>query len=286
MLAHKVRKLAPPEYVVKGYDLPEFNITDRSMVYAEIQAFQPDVVVNCAAYTNVDGCETEEGLATCINGVGPGYLAEAARQVGAVLVHISTDYVFDGRKQSPYLETDIAVPLSAYGRSKLAGEQAIIASGLERFFIIRSSWLYGPNGKNFVETIIRLANEREELRIVADQIGAPTYTGDLADAIFNLLALNANPQSPTLSSYGLYHFANAGQCSWYEFAVEIVRLLKEQGSQAKVQRITPISTKDYPLPALRPAWSVFSKEKYLVATGAVVPDWRQSLATYMESRTI
>jgi dTDP-4-dehydrorhamnose reductase len=142
------------------------------------------VIINCAAFTNVDACETQEALATRVNGDGPGHLARTAHRLGAALLHVSTDYVFDGQKGRPYGEDDPPNPRSAYGRSKRAGEEAILASGLERWFIVRTSWLYGPGGKNFVETILRLAQEREELRVVADQIGTPTYSEHLAAAIF------------------------------------------------------------------------------------------------------
>jgi dTDP-4-dehydrorhamnose reductase len=279
MLARKLRELAPTGYVVSDYDLPGFDLTGREQVLTEMTRLQPAVIINCAAFTDVDGCETQEELATRVNGDGPGYLAGAAKAVGAVLVHISTDYVFDGRKKNPYLETDQVGPLSAYGRSKLAGERAILASGLERYFIIRTSWLYGPGGRNFVETIIRLAHERDELRVVADQVGSPTYTGDLAEAIFNLLGLADH------SLYGIYHYANEGQCSWYEFAVEIVELLKGRGEPLRVKSVVPVRTDEYPLPAPRPANSIFSKSKYRTATGAFVPEWQSSLKRYLQERS-
>lgn len=290
MLARKVAEQASANgYAMTGFDLPDFDVTNRAQVLATVERFQPAVIINCAAYTNVDGAETEEELAIGVNGLGPGYLAEVAKTVGAVLVHISTDYVFDGRKVSPYLETDPVGPLSAYGRSKLAGEQAILRSGLERYFIIRTSWLYGPGGKNFVETIIRLAKEREELRIVADQVGSPTYTGDLATAIFQLLILSDHGSRITdhdleSTPQGIYHFANSGQCSWYEFASEIVAQLKGRGEKLTVKRIVPIRTEEYPLPAPRPAYSVFLKDKYRTATGAFVPDWQISLLKYLDER--
>jgi dTDP-4-dehydrorhamnose reductase len=186
-------------------------------------------------------------------------------------VHISTDYVFDGRKGEPYREDDPPNPLSAYGRSKLAGEQAILKSGLESHFIIRTSWLYGPGGKNFVETIVRLAQEHEELRIVADQFGSPTFTLDLAQAIFRLLPTGA---------FGVYHFADEGCCSWHEFAEAIVARLAQSGGSVKVRRVVPIRTEDYPLPAPRPANSVFSKDRYRQVTGAAIPGWSESLGLY------
>ena len=279
MLARKVRELAPAHYEVVGFDLPDFDLTDREQVLAEITRLQPAVIVNCAAFTNVDACEVEEELATRVNGAGPGYLAAAALAVGAVLVHISTDYVFAGDKGTPYLETDPTRPLSAYGRSKLAGEGAIMASGLLRYFILRTSWLYGPGGKNFVETMLRLAAERDELRVVADQIGSPTYTGDLAEAIYHLLAV-----ADQSDVYGIYHLANLGECSWHGFAETIVELARSSGEALKANRIVPIRTDEYPLPAPRPAYSVFSKEKYLSATGATLPHWRESLQRYLKER--
>lgn len=279
MLAYKVRELAPPSYEVVGFDLPDFDLTDCGQVLAEMARLQPAVIVNCAAFTNVDSCETEEELATRVNVAGPGHLAAAAQAVGAVLVHISTDYVFAGDKGSPYVESDATGPLSAYGRTKLAGEDAIIASGLTRYFILRTSWLYGPGGKNFVETMLRLAAERDELRVVADQVGSPTYTGDLAQAIYRLLA-----GAERSGHYGLYHFSNGGETSWHGFAAEIVAQARQLGELLPVARIVPIATSDYPLPAPRPAYSVFSKEKYLVATGAPLPPWQESLTRYLRER--
>jgi len=280
MLARKVREQAPPGSALHGYDLPEFDITDRAQVLSELSRLRPEVIINCAAFTNVDACEEQEELATRVNGFGPGNLAEAAKAVGAVLVHISTDYVFDGRKTTPYREEDPVGPISAYGRSKLAGEQAILASDLEKFFIIRTSWLYGPGGKNFVETIIRLASEREELRVVADQFGTPTYTGDLAQAIYNLIELAGNA-----SAFGIYHFSNLGECNWHEFATEIVAQMRGGGASFRIKKLEPICTEEYPLPAPRPPYSVFSKEKYLQATGVSIPDWQVSLKRYIQERS-
>ena len=200
MLASAIRNCAGTAWNIAGLDLPEFDLTDRSLVESVLGNLSPDVIINCAAYTDVDSCETNEELATRVNGEGPGHLARVAAKLGATLVHISTDYVFDGRKTSPYLETDPVGPLSAYGRSKLAGEQAVLASGLKRYYLVRTSWLYGPGGRNFVETIIRLAREREELRVVADQVGSPTYTGDLAQAIYQLLALDTRRRFSAPSS--------------------------------------------------------------------------------------
>ncbi|TYP00063.1 dTDP-4-dehydrorhamnose reductase [Geothermobacter ehrlichii] len=275
MLARAVRSVLPQTAVVQGYDLPEFDLTDRRQVLDRLAAFAPTLIINCAAYTDVDGCETAEELATCVNGKGPGFLAEAAMDTGAVLVHISTDYVFDGRAECPCREEDPTAPLSAYGRSKLAGETAIRDSGLGDYLIVRTSWLYGPGGRNFVETMLRLMAEREELRVVADQVGSPTLTFDLAEAILRLLAAGGR---------GIVHFSNSGQCSWHQFAEAIRDEALAAGMSLKVRRIDPIATVDYPLPARRPAWSVLDKSRYTQLTGVFPPDWRQSLKRYMKTR--
>jgi len=275
MLASMVRSLAPECYDIVPLDLPDFDLTDRRGVLSTMDMLRPDVIVNCAAYTNVDGCESNEDVALQVNASGPGFLAEAALMLDATLVHVSTDYVFDGQKNSPYTEEDPVNPQSVYGRSKLLGERAILESGLKKFFIVRTSWLYGPGGKNFVETILRLAQEREELRVVADQIGNPTYTRDLADAIFRLL-----PDAP----FGIYHVSDQGVCSWYEFACEIVAEFVRRGGQVKVKKIIPISTAEYPLPATRPVYSVLSKNKYEAVVGVVLPPWQLSLSHYFDIR--
>jgi dTDP-4-dehydrorhamnose reductase len=275
MLGSMVKELAGDGSDILGLDLPEFDMTDRGQVLDVLAGFAPEAIINCAAFTNVDGCESNEQTAQKVNGDAPGYLADAAKRLGAFLVHISTDYVFDGLGSRPYTEEDPTGPLSAYGRTKLLGEKAVLSSGLERFSIIRTSWLYGPRGKNFVETIVRLAKEREELRIVADQVGSPTYTEDLAVALFALLSRQA---------VGIYHFSNEGVCSWHEFAGAIVETMKESGEEVRVRNIIPIRTEEYPLPAKRPAYSVLSKEKYKRTVGAEVPRWRDGLRRYFAKR--
>lgn len=275
MLGSMVARSAPAGWELIPLQRPEFDLTDREQVDRVLDRLAPEVIINCAAFTQVDACETQEDLATRINGDGPGYLAQAAKRNGAVLVHISTDYVFDGTKTEPYREDDPTNPLSAYGRSKRAGELAILESGLEQYFIIRTSWLFGPDGKNFVETILRLAQEREELRVVADQVGSPTSTADLAEAIFRLLATQ---------KYGIYHVSNQGTCSWHEFAVEIVARFTQLSGQVKIKNIVPISTLEYPLPAKRPAYSLLSKHKYETAVGAALPPWQDALQRYLAGR--
>lgn len=284
MLATMIRERVPQDCNIHLFDLPDFDLKDRYKVVDVLSSLAPDVIINCAAFTNVDGAETERDLAMSVNGTAVGFLVEAALAVEATLVHISTDYVFDGQAMTPYVESDVPNPQSVYGKTKLAGEQAIINSDLEKYFIVRTSWLYGPGGNNFVETILRLAAEREELRIISDQVGSPTYTADLADAVFFLLAASASPQPPASSLYGLYHFANEGNCSWYEFACAIVEEAQKRNFPLKVQKIHPIATEDYPLPAKRPANSVFEKQKYKASTGVAIPGWRDSLNAYFLRR--
>lgn len=286
MLAQAVLAAVPDHYDVCCFDLPDFDMTNRGLVLSTLSDLCPDVVINCAAFTNVDGCESQKEMATRVNGTAVGHLAEAALAIDATLVQISTDYVFSGNGKTPLREDEPVGPQSAYGRSKLLGEQAIITSGLEKYFILRTSWLYGPGGNNFVETILRLAKERDQIGIVADQIGSPTYTGDLADAIFNLLKLVTSHTSHVTVPYGLYHFSNDGACSWYDFAVEIVKQARKNGEDLKVKKISPIGTEDYPLPAKRPAYSVFSKQKYQLATGAEIPSWQESLKRYLGKRVL
>jgi len=285
MLAQKVRLLAPAGYEVHGLGRPDFDLSDPRSVHAALEVLRPAVIVNCAACTDVDGCESHADQAFRVNGEGPGALATAARDLDATLVHVSTDYVFAGDGSVPYREEDPTVPRTVYGRSKLAGEEAIVASGLERYFIVRTSWLFGPGGGNFVETMVRLANEREELRVVADQVGSPTYTGDLARAIFNLLALEEGPESQSgHCPYGLYHFANSGVCSWHGFAETIVVLARESGEPVETARVVPITTADFPRPAPRPAYSVLDTNKYRRATGKKIPPWQDALQRYFAER--
>jgi dTDP-4-dehydrorhamnose reductase len=280
MLAQKVLELAPANYVLHRLSRPEFDLTDLAKVRSELLLLKPDVIINCAAYTHVDGCESDAATAFLVNGEGPGNLARVAEELGATLVQVSTDYVFAGDASRPYREDDPVGPQSVYGRSKLSGEKAIINSGLKRYFIIRTSWLYGPGGKNFVETILRLAAERDELRVIADQLGSPTYTGDLAQAIFNLLAVANDGQD---GHYGIYHFADEGNCSWHEFAEAVLTTARSLGLPVLTRRVVPIGTADYPLPAPRPAYSVLSKAKYRQVTGSTVPYWRDSLEFYLRN---
>ena len=225
-----------------------------------------DVVVNCAAWTDVDGAERSPDEAQAVNGVGAGNVARSAATSSAWTIHISSDYVFDGAKRSPYVESDEVGPLSSYGRSKLAGERAVAAAAPTRHTIVRSSWLFGAGGPCFPATILRLAAERPELKVVDDQVGCPTFTGHLATALVDVGARTARP-------VGLLHLAGAGRCSWYEFAQEVVA-----GAEVTCE-VQPCSTDEMPRPAARPAYSVLGSERGDDAP--VLPHWRQGLSEYM-----
>lgn len=282
MLASMLQLSAPASLELHLLDLPEFDITNKDQASRKLTAINPDIVINCAAFTQVDACENQGELAFRVNGEGVGNLALIAKKLDAVLIHISTDFVFSGNKTTPYVEEDAVAPLSVYGQSKLQGEQAILDSGLKKYYIIRTSWLYGPSGDNFVETIIRLAKERQELGIVADQTGTPTYTADLAGAIWQLVKLGE--KDATSVPFGLYHYSNEGICTWYEFACAIVEQLRAAKVPLEVQQVSPIVTSDYPVPAKRPAYSVLSKQKIIAATGFHVSHWQESLCTYLALR--
>lgn len=279
MLGSMVMATAPDHVEVLPYVFPEFDIRNMDCVSRALFESSPDFIVNCAALTDVDGCVSRHSEAMAVNSTGPVNLAEVAADIGATLLHVSTDFVFSGSKNTPYMESDPTDPINVYGKSKLYGERGVESSKLNNYFIVRTSWLYGPWGKNFVESIIRLAREREVLNIVSDQIGSPTYSADLAHAIWTLL---------TTSHYGTYHYSNEGQCSWYEFACEIVRLAGqiEGGGYLSVNAVEPIRSADFPQAAKRPLWSVMSKEKIKQNIGLDVPPWQESLQHYLRKRKI
>ena len=244
----------------------DLDITDGAAVTRALARSRPDVVVNSAAWTNVDGAETDEAGAQAVNGTGAGNVARAASACGAWTIHVSSDYVFDGRKGSPYVESDPVGPLSAYGRTKLAGERAVAAEAPDRHTTVRSSWLFGPGGPCFPATILRLANERDTLKVVDDQIGCPTYTGHLAEALVELAGRDERP-------VGIVHVAGGGSCSWFEFAREIVA-----GAGVRCE-VRPCSTEEFPRPAMRPANGVLRSERG--GEVPLLPEWREGLARYM-----
>ncbi|NJD92314.1 MAG: dTDP-4-dehydrorhamnose reductase [Geobacter sp.] len=265
MLGHDL--MATLEGDVRGLDLPEIDITSFESVRRVLLTLKPEVIINAAAYTDVDGCEANVETAMAVNGEGVGLLSLAAREIGAKLVQISTDYVFNGGKGTPYLEDDCQEPLSIYGESKLAGE--LNAAMAPEYLIIRTQWLYGIHGKNFVETMLRLAKEKSELAVVDDQIGSPTFTKDLALAVKALLINGCS---------GIYHAANSGYCSWNEFAKVI---FAEEGLQIKVNSMT---TKELNRPANRPLYSTLDCSKLAADTGFTPRHWREALKEYLQIR--
>lgn len=260
----------------------EADLADPDVLRQAVRAYAPDLIVNAAAYTAVDKAETDESLAMAVNGLAPGILAEEAKRHKALLIHYSTDYVFDGMSPRPYLETDPTNPQSAYGRSKLAGEEAIAAAGCDHL-ILRTSWVYGVRGHNFMRTVLRLARERESLRIVADQIGAPTWSRWIADATAHIARQAIGRQSVREFNSGTYHFACAEQTTWHGFANAIVDEYRKlhPGSALAVKSIEPITTADYPLPAKRPANSRLDGGKLLADYAITSPHWRHALQLCM-----
>ncbi|MEG4985493.1 dTDP-4-dehydrorhamnose reductase [Microcoleus sp. BR0-C5] len=270
-LAQELQPILLSSGEVIAVDRTRLDLSQPESIRQAMAEIQPDLVVNAGAYTAVDKAESEPELANAINGIAPGIIAEECEKLGASLIHFSTDYVFDGSHSSAYLETDSTNPLGTYGKSKLAGEAAIRQAG-NRHIIIRTAWVYGNSGKgNFVKTMLRLGKEREEIRVVADQIGSPTWTGDLSAATSQIIPLLGQ------ESFGTYQYTNSGVCSWYDFAIAIFEEAAQLGLPLKVQRVIPITTAEYPTPAKRPAFSVLSTVKISAILGTYPPHWRQGL---------
>lgn len=251
-------------------DVDTLDITDPAAVKAMVKDNQVNYIINCAAYTAVDKAEDDEALCRRINTYAVGVLGEAAREAGARMIHVSTDYVFSGTSYRPYKETDDTRPVSAYGRTKLAGEEAL-REVCPDAVIIRTAWLYSEYGNNFVKTVLRLGKERDELRFVFDQVGSPTYAGDLAAAILSVVAAGEKDAFVP----GIYHFSNEGVCSWYDFTVKILEIA---GIDC---RVFPIETKDYPTKAVRPPYSVLNKSKIKDTYSLAIPHWESSLRVCM-----
>lgn len=250
---------------VVGFGRAELDVTDADVVSRKFDLERPDVVINCAAWTDVDGAEESEEEALAVNGAGAGNVAAAAAKLGARVVYVSSDYVFDGGKGSPYVESDQPAPISAYGRTKLAGEEAT-ARANRRHFIVRSAWLFGIGGSNFVETMLRLASVQNEVLVVRDQVGSPTYTWHLAYGTVRLIEG---------IEFGIHHMAAAGQCSWYEFAREIFE-------QAKVDcRVLSATTEMLGRPAPRPAYSALTSQREHAIR---LPSWQDGLSSYLSQR--
>ena len=256
--------VSPNNYIFT--DAAELDVTDAGAVRRAAEQTRAEAIVNCAAYTDVERAEENEAAADLLNRLAPANLAAAAAATGATLIHISTDYVFDGRAHTPYTEQAPTTPLSVYGRTKLAGEQAVEASGCS-YLILRTAWLYSAFGNNFLKTMLRLTAERESLKVVFDQIGTPTYAGDLALVIFSVI------EGGQLRGHeGLYHFSDEDVCSWYDFAVEIAAAAGHDKC-----RIRPCRTAEFPTKAARPAYSVLDKSKIKETFGLEIPHWRESM---------
>jgi dTDP-4-dehydrorhamnose reductase len=254
MLGSDLCKVFPDAVKLTHHHL---DITDRDQVIESILKIKPDVVINAAAYTNVDGCEDNKELAFQVNGYGPGYIAEACARAGVTLVHFSTDYVFDGSKKD-YVESDIPNPINVYGDSKLLGEKKIIEN-MDDYRIVRISWLFGIHGKNFVETMLRLSGEMDTVKVVNDQFGKPTYTMDLANKVKEIIELDS----------GIYHITNDGICSWYEFASSII------------DNVIPCTSEGFQRKAKRPKYSVLTNTKI-----EPMRHWREALKDYLQERNI
>lgn len=249
-------------------DKDELDITDKESVQKLFLNLKPSIVINAAAYTDVDGCEVNRELAMRVNGVAPGYLAEASKDIGAVFIHYSTDYVFDGSKKEGYSEDDEPGDfINFYGESKSAGEYAVREAG-GNYYIIRTSWLYGINGKNFIETILRLAEEKDKIRVVDDQHGKPTFSLDLARKTLELIELKKD--------FGVYHIINEPEITWYDFASEII---KNGPNSKKVIEVMPCSSSEFPRPAKRPQYSILKNTKL-----TPMRLWQEALVEYLSLR--
>ena len=269
-LGREVQRLAlsHPTHHYIFTDVEELDITDANAVDTLMEREAVDCVINCAAYTAVDRAEVDEAKAQLLNATAPGFLARAVAQRGGAMIHISTDYVFDGTALTPYTEDRPVCPVSAYGRTKLAGERAVVAA-CPRSVILRTAWLYSPYGNNFVKTMMRLGCERDELGVIFDQIGTPTYAADLAKAVFAILEQDMVP--------GIYHYSNEGVTSWYDFALAIHRL-----AGIVTCYVRPLRTAEYPTPAVRPSYAVLDKTKIKNTYHIHIPHWYDSLRECIE----
>jgi dTDP-4-dehydrorhamnose reductase len=274
----ELRRTLAPMGRVLAVDYPEIDLTDGAAARRLVLDHKPNVVINAAAYTAVDKAEAETKTAQLINGVAPGVLAEAAHQVGAWIVHYSTDYIFDGTKKMPYVETDAPNPLGAYGRTKLAGDEAVRAAG-GKHLIFRLCWVYGDRGQNFLLTMQRLAREREKLRVVQDQFGCPTWSRLIAEAT-TLVLRQAMPAGDAAGFAGTYHLAASGFTSWHGFASRIIGLMPEAGRRCR--EVEAIPAAEYPTPAQRPAYSVLDCGKLKKTFGLQLPDWNESLRLVLD----
>lgn len=268
-LGQELQRCIPDSVRLHALDSRSLDVTDKAAVQSAFERFAPDVVINAAAYTAVDKAEEEKERAFAVNAEAPRYIAEACQGTTCRIIHISTDFVFDGMKSSPYLPDDAVNPLSVYGASKLQGEEQLLQLAPECALIIRTSWLYSALGNNFVKTMLRLMSEREQLGVIADQVGTPTHAKGLAEAIWAFIETDV--------ANGIYHWSDAGIASWYDFAVAIMEEGRAAGLLQNAPVIRPIQTTDYPIPAQRPKYSVLDKTATWAQLGTEPMHWRVAL---------
>ena len=281
-VGQELTKTLAPLGEVKAVGRAQLDLTDLEAIAQLIHTTKPNIIVNAAAYTAVDKAENEPDLAHRINAEAPEVMAKSAADCGASLVHISTDYVFSGQAGSPRTETDETGPLGVYGKTKLAGEDAIRAVSTEHI-ILRTAWVYGTYGKgNFLKTMLRLGKDRETLSVVSDQIGSPTWAKDIAEGIATLAKRTQVTDSKRDDLFGTYHFTNTGVASWFDFAIAIFEEAEAQGYSLKLKSVNPIATADYPTPAQRPAYSVLNCQKVAAVLNYDVPYWRASLKSMLQ----
>ncbi|MBW4509775.1 MAG: dTDP-4-dehydrorhamnose reductase [Scytonematopsis contorta HA4267-MV1] len=267
----ELEKILKPKENIIAVARPTIDLANRDTLKSLIQQKQPQIIINAAAYTAVDKAESEPELAEAINTIAPKIIAQEAEKLGAYLIHISTDYVFDGKKNNPYHETDSTNPLSVYGKTKLAGEQAI-SEYCSNHLILRTAWVYGTLGKsNFVKSMLRLGKERSQINVVADQIGSPTWAKDIAETISKIIP------KLTPEIVGTYHYTNSGVASWYDFAVAIFEEALQLNIPVKIERVIPITTSEYPTAANRPLYSVLNYARISTIIDTYPPHWRQRL---------
>ena len=285
-LAWELEKLVPKSVQLLSCSAQDLDITDVNQVNHTIEQFQPDIVINAAAYTAVDKAETDTDTAYAVNDLGSEYLALACKKIEAKLIHVSTDFVFDGTKTTPYQTDDSVNPINVYGASKLAGDIKVSAILGCQATIIRTAWVYSVNGNNFVKTMLRLMAEKEQLGIVYDQVGTPTWAKGLATMIWALAEKSQRAQdtesTQTSNTAQILHWTDAGVCSWYDFAVAIQELAVEKGLLDKAIPVRPIPASAYPTPAQRPSFSVIDKRSAEQASGVETTHWRKQLSTMMD----
>lgn len=273
------RELSEKKLDFVGTD-SQVDITDYLLLENFTSGKSIDFIVNCAAYTAVDKAESEVELAEKLNEKGPENIAKLAKKIGAKLIHISTDYVFDGSGNTPRTEDMAISPIGVYGKTKAGGEKAV-SSEMDEFYILRTAWLYGWAGKNFVYTMIRAMNMRDSVKVVSDQKGTPTFCGDLSDVIIRIIEKS---QSGNPIPYGIYHVSDVGETTWFDFTVEIKKQAAETGLLTnKSCVVNPCTTEEYPTPAKRPSYSVLSKDKIHKALSFTLPDWKESLSVFLKS---